>query len=165
MKSCLYFICPTDSLESVIESTFHQENYFYNSLGNSVTFTKSELNQIKKLVCNKGIRKIFFVLSQENQIVSDAIGNQDFSNIRGLKKFYSQVLKQKEHLEFSWQIPNPRFLILSSFLTEKIEQLKDGLSDLMIGEITFAGKIFNQEEYKFKDISADLIFTETIVFN
>jgi hypothetical protein len=165
MKSSLYFICPTDCLESVIESTFHQENYFYSSLGNSLTFSKNELNQIKKLICSKGIREIYFVLSDDNQIVSDAIGNQDFSDFRGLKKFYNQVQLQKENLEMSWQIQNPRSLILSCFLNEKIEQLNDGLKDLMIGKIAIIGKIFNKEEHQFKDINADLIFTKEVIFN
>ncbi|MFK8008026.1 MAG: hypothetical protein AB8H03_16835 [Saprospiraceae bacterium] len=165
MKSCLYFICPTDSLESVIENAFHQENYFYSSLGNSISFTNKDLNQIKKLICSKGIRKIVFVLSDDNQIVLDALGKQVFSDIRGLKKIYNQVLLQKEYLEMSWQIQNPQFLILSSFLNEKIEKLKDGLSDLMIGEITISGKVYSKERYKFKDIYSDLLFTEAIVFS
>jgi hypothetical protein len=165
MKSCLYFICPTDCLESIIESKFHHENYFYGSLGNSLTFTQNELNQIKELICSKGIREIYFVLSDDNQIVSDAIGNQDFSDIRGLENFYNQVQLQKEHLEMSWQIQNPQFLILSSFLNTKIEKLKDGLSDLMIGEIAIVGKIFSKEEHQFKDIYSDLICREDSILN
>ncbi len=165
MNSRLYFICPTDCLESIIENTFHQENYFYSSLGNSVPFTQIELSQIMKLICSKGIREIYFILSDDNQIVSDAIDKQDFSNIRGLKKFYDQVILQKEHLEMSWKTQNSQLLILSSFLNEKIEKLKNGLSDLMIGEITIKSKIYIKKEYVFKDIFSDLIFSKAFVFN
>jgi len=94
MKQCLYFICPTDYLETIIERTFDQENYFYSSLGNSVIFTKDELSEIKKLICSKGIREISFVLADDNPIVLDALANQNFSDIRGLKKFYNQVSEE-----------------------------------------------------------------------
>ena len=104
-------------------------------------------------------------MSDDNRIVLDALGNQDFSDITGLEKFYNKVVMQKEHLEMSWQVQNPQFLILSSFLNEKIEKLKDGLSDLMIGEITIRGKIYIKEENMFKDTYSDLILTEEIVFN
>ena len=65
MKKCLYFICPTDCLESTIQSTFHQENFFYSSLGNSVNFNECELNQAKQLICDKGIREISFILADD----------------------------------------------------------------------------------------------------
>jgi len=165
MKKCLYFICPTDCLEPIIKSTFHQESYFYSSLGNSIVFNENALKHTKSLICTIGIREISFVLSDDNQIISDALGRQDFSAIAGLEKFYNQVILQKEHLETSWQIQDPQSLILSSFLNEKIEKLKDGLSDLMIGEIAVNGKIYRKEEHKFNDISSNLIFTEEIGFN
>jgi len=165
MKQCLYFICPTDYLETIIERRVHQENYFYSSLGNSVNFTKNELREIKKLICSKGIREISFVLADDNRIILDALENQNFSDIRGLKKFYNQVLLEKEHLEMSWQIQNPQFLILSAFINKKIEKLKDGLRDLMIGEIMINGKIYSKKEDMFEDIYGDLIFTEEILFN
>jgi len=158
-------ICPTGHMESVIENTSHQENYFYSSLGNSINFSKLELNQIKKLIQSKEIREIIFVLSEENQIITDAIGNQEFSDIRGLKRFYDKVQFQKKHLELSWQTPNPRYMLLSTFLNEKIEKLKEGLKDLNVGEITIVGKIFNKRKLEFRDISPELIFSELFVFN
>jgi len=165
MKKCLYFICPTDGLETIIESSFNQENYFYSSLGNSIIFNENALRHTKSLICSIGIKEICFVLSDDNRIVLDALGNQDFSDVAGLKRLYNQVLIQKEHLETLWQIQDPQFLILSSFLNKKIEKLKDGLSDLMIGEITISGKIYSKEEHMFKDTYADLILTEEVIFN
>jgi len=165
MKSRLYFSCPTDYLETIIERNFDQENYFYSSLGNSVVFTEDELSEVKKLICSKGIREICFVLADDNRIVLDGLANQNFSEIRGLKNFYDQVLQQKKQLEMSWQIQNPQFLILSAFINKKIEKLKDGLSDLMIGEIMISGKIYSKEDHMFEDIYTDLIFREAIIFN
>lgn len=165
MKKCLYFICPTDGLEFIINGTFHHENYFYSSLGNSVTFNDDDLNQTKKLICNRGIREISFVLSDDNRIVLDALGSQDFSNIKGLKKFYDQVIIEKKQLEMSWQILHPQFSILSSFLNHKIEDLKNGLSDLMIGEITLNGKIYRKKEHTFDDVFSHTICQEEFILN
>ncbi len=165
MKNCLYFICPTDYLESIIESTFRQENYFYSSLGNSVAFGNYELKQIKKLIRTRNISTITFVLSDNNRIVLDALGNQEFSNIRGLKKTYSQVLQQKEHLDSTWQTLNPERLILSSFLNIKIKEFKNRLSDLFTNQLTISGKVYNKKENKFDDIYSELICQEELIMN
>ena len=165
MKKCLYYICPTDSIESIIEQTFHQENYFYSSLGNSINFTDNELKETKKLIYLKKIREIVFVLSEDNKIVLDALGNQNFSDIRGLNSFYNQVVGKKKHLEMTWKTLNPQFLILSYFLNQKIKKLENGLNDLIIDPLTITGKIYNKQENVFKDIYSDLILTENIVFN
>ncbi len=165
MKKCLYFICPTDFLESVIENTFHQESYFLSSLGNSIIFNENVLRHIKSLIHTIGIREVTFILSNDNRIIADALGKQFFSEIRGLEKFYKQMLIQKEHLEMSWQIQNPQFLFLSSFLNEKIEKLKHGLSDSIINEITIHSKIYIKEEDRFKNTTSSLIQTEEIIFN
>ena len=116
-------------------------------------------------MCSIGIKEICFVLSDDNRIVLDALSNQDFSNITGLENLYDQVLVQKEHLETSWQIQNPQFLILSSFLNKKIEKLNDGLSDLMIGEITISGKIYRKKEHKFDDVFSHTICQEEFILN
>lgn len=165
MKKCLYFICPTDCLESTIQSTFHQENFFYSSLGNSVNFNECELNQAKQLICDKGIREISFILADDNRIVLDALNEQRFLNVTGLKKFYSQVLLEKEYLEILWQIQNPHFLILSSFLNKKIEELKKGLSELMVGDFNLSGKIYRKKEFKFDDIFSYKIYHEEFTLN
>ena len=47
MLKHLYFICPTDFLEGVIENVFKQINYYYTSLGNSITFDKDSVKQLK----------------------------------------------------------------------------------------------------------------------
>ncbi|MEM6966831.1 MAG: hypothetical protein AAF573_18850, partial [Bacteroidota bacterium] len=120
----LYFICPTDNLETIIENKFSQENYFYSSLGNSVTFRGEELRQTKKLIQTKNINEVSFVLSYENCMVVDALNNQNFANVRGLNSFFHQIISKKESVEISWKTTNSRFLILSYFLHEKIKEFK-----------------------------------------
>ena len=48
MSNNLYFICPTDNLESIINSTFNEEKYYVTSLANSITFN----HQFIKLTSN-----------------------------------------------------------------------------------------------------------------
>lgn len=157
MKKLLYFICPTDNLESIINDVFRQENYYYSSLGNSISFKNNVIRQTKKLITTKNISEITFVLSNDNRIVLDAVGGQDFSDIRGLKKFYNQIIKQKEQTEMSWQTLNRQFLILSYHLNNKIKELKLGLDASIIDQIKISGKIYNRQENNFNDIYSDLI--------
>lgn len=56
MQKHLYFICPTDHLETVINNTFKQENYYCNSLGNSIKFDSEMVGQINVLIETKNIR-------------------------------------------------------------------------------------------------------------
>ena len=95
----LYLLCPTDCLEPVINSTFKQENYFYFSLGNSFIVENNTIESIKKIVKDHHIQEISFVLSNKNHIVIDALGTQDFLNMRGLRSLYNQLIKQKKHSE------------------------------------------------------------------
>jgi len=165
MKKCLYFICPTDYLESIIEGRFQQKKYFYSSLGNSVTFGEHELRQIMKLIKTKNIREISFILADDNRIVLDALGNKDFSYITGLNNFYDQVIMQRAYLEMSWKIRNPQFFMLSYFLNNKIEELRKGLSDSMIDHITINAKIYRKKDDKFDELYTVLICQKDFSLN
>ncbi|MFT4761961.1 MAG: hypothetical protein ACI9XO_001046 [Paraglaciecola sp.] len=157
MKKCLYFICPTDFLETVINGAFNQENYYLSSLGNSITFDNQILKETKKLIREKNIDELIFVLSNENRIVLDALRNQHFSMIRGLNKFYKQVVWQQEQIERSWQTRNPQLLTFSYHLNNKIRELKHGLKDLTKDQIKISGKIYNNRKHVFSKIYPDSI--------
>ena len=161
----LYFICPTDFLESVINKSFQDEKYYYSTLGNSINFDNKVLKNTKKLIETKNIRAIYFVLSSDNRIVFDALGNQDYSRIKGLNVFYDQVIKQKETVELSWQAWNSDFLILSYYLNHKISELKQGMGDRMNDQLIIKGKIYNKEEKAFIDIYPDLMCLEYASLN
>ena len=165
MNSLLHFICPTDCLETIINGAFRQENYYYSSLGNSVTFNKKVLKETRKLIQEKNIREISFVLSSDNRIVMDAYGNQSFSNIRGLNKFYTKVIEQKEQVETLWQTWNPNSLMLSYYLNDKIKELRAGLNDLADDQFKISGKIYDQQQNIFKEIYPDLICMDYPSFN
>ncbi len=91
MEKCLFFVCPTDYLESTISKSFHFENYFYSTLGNSIRFTDIELLEIKKLIDRAQIDQIYFVLSLDNKIVQDALGGKNFSKIKGMRDYYRLI--------------------------------------------------------------------------
>ena len=63
MGKHLYFVCPTDNLETVIENHFQNKNYFLSSLGNSLGFSFEVVEEINSLIENKGITEINFVLA------------------------------------------------------------------------------------------------------
>jgi len=165
MKRLLHFICPTDCLETVINGKFRQENYYYSSLGNSVSFNKKVLKETRKLICEKNIREISFVLSSDNRIVMDAYGNQDFSDIKGLNKFYNKVIEQKEQVETLWQTWNLNSLILSYYLNDKIKELREGLQDMSDNQFKISGKIYDKQQNVFKEIYPDLICIDYSNFN
>ncbi|MDN5213216.1 hypothetical protein QQ020_14200 [Fulvivirgaceae bacterium BMA12] len=157
MQKHLYFICPTDHLEPIINSTFKQENYYFTSLGNSIVFDTNMVSQLKELLQTKNIQDISFVLSDNNRIVSDALGKQAFSGITGLSNFYNQITRQRENSEEVWQTYNHQFLILSHHLNDKIKELKLCLKQLSVDPPKINGKIYNRHQEVFSDIYSDLI--------
>lgn len=165
MLKHLYFICPTDFLEGVIENVFKQENYFYPSLGNSITFDKNSVEQLSRLLETKNINEIFFVLSDDNRIVLDALGKQDFSRIAGLNNFYDHINRQKEYSESSWQTYNQESLVLSYHLNNKINELRLGLNTIFFNPLNISGKIYNRQKKVFYDIYPDLICREYFHLN
>lgn len=155
--SCLFFVCPTDCLELVINRQFGNDNRYYTSVCNSVVFNTAATLQIKKLILKHGIKEVSFVLSTSNPILRDALENKHFYNVRGLGHIYDTIAKQKHYSERFWQKKNSLFTILSSYLNEKIKDLRIQLDKLQLGQIQISGKIYDQNENVFDDIYPDLI--------
>lgn len=149
----LYFICPTDYLESIIRNTFKGESYFYSSLGNCITFDDSyHLGQIKYLIRSHSINNICFVLSHDNRILTDAIHRQQFPEIRAL---YSQILGKENNREG----PNSKYhQFLSRHLSAQVEELKLRLSKTIPWELTIKGKIYYRELNQFHNLYTNLIY-------
>ena len=72
MNASLFFLCPTDCLESIVNKNYKGNNYFYTSPGNNSSFDLISLESIKALICRHDIKNIYFVLSEQNKIVIDA---------------------------------------------------------------------------------------------
>ncbi|BAO77036.1 hypothetical protein [Winogradskyella sp. PG-2] len=165
MDKTLFLLCPTDCLEPIINNRFRQENFFYTSLGNSFSLDFTTLEGIKELITKHDIKDISFVTSNDNKIVLDALGKQSFSKIRGLKKFYGELVRQKEHSEALWEKENLQFAIISYYLNYKIKELGLELNRFTDYPIKIDGKIYDGQKNTFNAIHSNLICLEMHCLN
>ncbi len=165
MYKHLFFICPTDYIEPAINESFKHKNYFYSSLGNSMIFDFDTTYVIEHLIKQHGIKEVSFVLSDDNIIISDAIGEQNFFDIKGLHHFHNEIIRQKKISSVSWQKGNDRYLMLSCFLNQKIDELQIKLEGLLTEPIKISGKIYNRKEQIFTGIYFYLIRSENLNLN
>lgn len=165
MQKCLYLLCPTDCLETVINNTFKQENYFYTSLGNSFNADSTTLRRIKCVIQKHSIRKICLVLANDNKIISDALSHQDFSDIKGLHRFYAELSKQQEKTILLSSKNNSQFNIISHYLNKKIEVIALKLCNELGYTINITGKIYDRYQNKFKPICSNLVYLEKSQLN
>ncbi|WP_281615744.1 hypothetical protein [Flammeovirga sp. SubArs3] len=99
MQKHLYFVCPTDHLETIIEATFKEENYYYSSLGNSVSFEKDIISEINDVIETNNIKEVTFILSNTNKLILDAIQHESQPLVIGMKRFYYDVIRQKGEIK------------------------------------------------------------------
>lgn len=165
MQKHLYFVCPTDCLEPVINKSCGNKNYFYTSLGNSVVFDQDTTMYLRQMLLKHNIQEISFVLSITNPIITDALKNQDFMDIRGLSNFYDKVIRQKGHSNVLANEQNRRFTIISYHLNQKIKELQRALDGLNIARSKIRGKIYNGKENVFDEIYSHLVCTEYFSLN
>ncbi|MEL6916795.1 MAG: hypothetical protein AAFO99_03600 [Bacteroidota bacterium] len=164
-KRSLYFVCPTDCLEAIINRSFGGKNYYHTSLGNSVVFDGKTTTHIKGLILKYKITEVSFVLSLTNPIIHDALANQDFSDIRGLNNLYHQVLMQKRYSEVLYRAHNRDFTILSYHLNKKIKELLLVLQGSHMEELSIVGRIYCKQKKTFDKIYPDLVCTEYFSLN
>lgn len=160
MQNCFFLVCPTDYLEHTITKTFKYENYFYTSLGNSFVYNSKTVEHLKQIIKKYNITEIYFVLSMDNKIVLDALGNSEYSNIGTLDTFYDDIRKQKEHSKISFHSSNRKFTMLSFYLNKKIKELELQLTNLSSQPIKIGGKIYNRNQNAFANIYSDLVCLE-----
>ena len=97
MQKHLFFICPTDALEGLINRAYKEENYFLSSLANSINFSEAVSETINALIETKCITEISFVLSTNNALFLDALSPQNFNSIKVLHPLYKAVNAQKKN--------------------------------------------------------------------
>jgi len=142
----MYLICPTDCLESTINQTFKDKNYFYTSLVNSFNYDDRTLEYISSTIIKHNIKEICFVLSIDNNIVIDALERNYFLNIEVLRDFYNEITIQKEHSKTIFKKSNLQFAILSYYLNKKIKELKLPITSLLNHPIKIVGKIYSKDK-------------------
>lgn len=165
MQKHLFFICPTDHLEIIINDTFKHENYYVTSLGNSISFNANKVEEINALIESKGINEISFVLSDNNCIVVDALEKQNFASINGLSNLYHQIIRQKERTRIIWQTQNIQTSVFSYYLTTKVDELAPQLNKWFINYLKINAKIYNRQKNVFHEVFSDLIYNQNFILN
>lgn len=163
MSNCLCFICPTDFLEDTINKEFNRKHYYYTSLGNSVVFNKATVMQIKSLIEKQNIKEISFVLSSDNRILLDALGEQQFSDITGLNRFYNTITNTNTNTSLA--IYDDELSIFSSYLNDKMVELQIKLYCLDFQEVSINGKIYHRKENRFDSTDPNVLWKRYMSFN
>ena len=164
MHNNLFFICPTDHLEMTINDTFKDENYFYTSLGNSVSFGPDLAKQLTEIVEAKNIKKVFFMLSYDNPIVLNGMKSKLPSSYLRMKGFYSEIAKESNTTLELWERCDSRNIILTNLLRRRIEEFKACLNKTSI-DLVINGKLYLKKERIFKDINSHPISTNLYNLN
>jgi hypothetical protein len=164
MNNVLFLLCPTDCLESTINKVYKSENYFYTSLGNSFNIDSETLLHVKELIMKHSIKEINFVLSSDNKIILDALEGQFFSEIKGMKKIYKEIEKQKRASEMLWKTENNSLSILSYYLNNRIKEFQFKLGKLS-NQLIIKGKIYNEYNKSLTNIYPDLLCLEEHFLN
>ena len=165
MQKSLFLLCPTDCLESVINRSFKQRNFFYTALGSAFEYDMETMAYIKELILVNGIEQIHFVLSIDNKFVSDAFGQHEFSEIKGLKPFYQELSKHKAYSEVCIKSAYPRFQILSYYLNNKIKKLRAKLTEMDCIPLKITGQLYHPRENRFQFIYPEWVCTKNIHLN
>lgn len=165
MQAHLYFICPTDHLETIIDRSFKQRNYYYTSLANSLKFDEKTINYLKALIKNRNIEEITLVLSENNPIFRDALANKGYSEVPDLRDLYREITVQKEYANKIWQKYNCPYIVLSYYLNKKVRDLRLQLSNLAHGQLKIKGIVYDKEKSVFNEIYSDLICREYFSLN
>ena len=115
-----------------------------------------ELDEIKDLLETKEIRKISFVFSDDNQIVSDALTGQLYSNLSGIDYFYDDLMRRQNDLRMIWELCDDRIMLLSCYLLDKVEKLRRELDFTVNQRLDIDVKIYHRNEKTFKKAHNDL---------
>lgn len=161
----MYIICPTEHLEYRINQRFRDNNYFYASLGTSLSLDKDTIEQIIIILKKHCINEITIVLSDQNTIVNDALNNQDFISISGLKESYNQLIIDKMESSKIWSSTHQNTVLLSYYLNFKINELQKSLKSSCNLSCTINAKIYSYKEDKFYNIHSELVNINPIRLN
>lgn len=157
MGAVLYLVCPTDSLEPILDHYSDQAAYYYGSLGNAYSFDAIVLEELKHLITTKHITEISFVLSADNAIVLNTSEQVLVSSSNSWQHLYGQIAAQKTQVQKVWQHSENSFLLLSYYLQSKIKELNNQIKHWAIKLPAINGKIYCKPTHSLKTIYTDLI--------
>ena len=131
-----------------------------------MVFDYNTVGQIKRLIRKNNIKEISFVLSNDNPILLDALGAQEYADIPRLTEFYKYLKTQNQYPMVLWHVNKHLVSVLSSHVNNKIKELESVLNDSSDHNIKIEGHIFNRSDYSFQSIrKQQIIRKEHFHFN
>jgi len=164
MFNKLYFICPTDNIESIINSKLNDNNFYITSLANSITLNYNFIRELYLIIESKKIREITFVLSDDNRLINDILENKDNKNIRSLDHLNLEIYSHKNFFKKELTISQIRLDIISYLLNQKKNELKN-ITDSLGLKLDINAKVYNKEVNEFTKVKSKLINMEFFNLN
>ena len=164
MFNKLYFICPTDNIESIINSKLNDNNFYITSLANSITLNYNFIRELYLIIESKKIREITFVLSDDNRLINDILENKDNKNIRSLDHLNLEIYSHKNFFKKELTISEIRLDIISYLLNQKKNELKN-ITDSLGLKLDINAKVYNKEVNEFTKVKSKLINMEFFNLN
>lgn len=151
----LFLICPTDFLETILNSRFKGRNYFYTSLGNNIQLEdESTVGQIKRIIEEKEIQQISIVL-KENNTFFDPL-NKRVNIISSVYQLNKEITKSKVEISKFQNPLDSKKLCISNFLNRKLHNLQRKVS-YEFPQISVNAILYNENQQKLISVKHDLI--------
>ena len=164
MCNKLYFICPTDNIESIINSKLNDNNFYITSLANSITFNHEFTKELYSIIESKKISEITFVLSDDNKIINDAIENNEFKNIKALDRLNLKISTQKNFFKKDSNISVIRHELISYLLNQKKYELKN-ITDSSNLALNINAMVYKKKVNAFSKVNSKLLNLELFNLN
>lgn len=153
----LFLICPTDFLETTINSRFKGRNYFYTSLGVSIQLSDEvTVGQIKNFILDNGIKRIILVLKDSNTFLNGMANQSDVKGIVGIHHLQKDINQSKTEIERYRDNTVKVNLCISNYLNRKVFLLNNELNKNQV-YIEIKALIYNETNQVFENVITPLI--------
>ncbi|MDH7448154.1 hypothetical protein [Aquimarina sp. 2201CG14-23] len=139
--NCLFLICPTDHIESILSQTCNTKAFFYTALGASFNWDITTQKNLITLIENQKITQVVFVTKYSNLFYQEALE----PNSEPLFTVYDTLLKLDKTLPdyfLNQSHPILRIMLLASRHLQK--QQKNILETFLLGKMIKQHKIITQ---------------------
>lgn len=166
MHKQLFFICPTDYLELVINNNFNCENYFYSTLANSFLFNNDAIGYISSLLEYENIREITFVLSDENNLLFGSLAEDKVFNSNRLIKMKQDILLQNNKLKVLSRGLDANLFLATYFLIKKANSFKNDLNNCWFkDQIRINTKVYITKKKQFRTVEYNTLINNCFQLN
>ena len=165
MSAHLFFTCPTDYLESIINNSFPEHHYFYSSLGNSVVFDLETVADLNALIEAKNISSINFILASDNRVVNTALSEHHTMQLEGLIPFNRSIRQQYVQSFPTWKTASLPYLLICAHLKNKLNEIKIELYPWLSTKIKLNCMVYDVNNRSFKNVNAQSYLFEGLNMN